>query len=184
MPKLDFTALNNLAYRGFETAEAREQKDALIEQGFTIAEADTDNPFLQADNTAAQTASEPPKTSPVKDIDSARGQASERKKTAFMSASGTRNYRTLYRVAHDYHIRHNPPTVDREYWQTHTPGEDAPSPLELEYWTEAAKDISATAEAYDNDHFLTGLLIAVYDELEREYQDLQQKAHSMASEAV
>ena len=52
MAELDFTALNQLAYKGFETAEEQEKKDALIEQGFTIVE-DNENPF-----TAPQTASE------------------------------------------------------------------------------------------------------------------------------
>ena len=62
MAELDFTALNKLAYRGFETVEEQEQKDALIEQGFTIAE-DKDNPFLKDAPTASQTALEPPQAS-------------------------------------------------------------------------------------------------------------------------
>ena len=164
MPELDFTKLNKIASREHE--------------------ADRDNPFLQDINPAAQTASEPPTASPLSNDDSTQRQASERKKTAFTSASGTRNYKALYRVAHDYHVRQNPPTVDREYWQTHIPGEDIPSPAEMEYWKEAAKDMSATAEAYGNDPFLKGLLITVYEELEREYQDLRAKAQDAGSETV
>ena len=36
MAELDFSALNKIAYRGFETEEEREAKDALTAQGFTI----------------------------------------------------------------------------------------------------------------------------------------------------
>lgn len=63
MAELDFTALNKLAYRGFETVEEQEQKDALIEQGFSLVEADKDNPFLKDTPTAPQTALEPPRAS-------------------------------------------------------------------------------------------------------------------------
>lgn len=173
MAELDFTALNKLAYRGFETLEEQEKKDALIEQGFTIAEADKDNPFLQASSTASQTASEPPLASALIKPSSTPQKASQGKIEAFTDNSGTRNYKALYRAAHDYHKRHNPPIVDRAYWETHTAGEDEPPQAELDYWEEAATDVSATANAYNNDPFLIGLLVAVYEELEREYQSLR-----------
>lgn len=63
MAELDFTALNKLAYRGFETVEEQEQKDKLIDQGFSFIEADRDNPFLQASSMASQAAAEPPQAS-------------------------------------------------------------------------------------------------------------------------
>lgn len=173
MAELDFTALNKLAYRGFETVEEQEQKDALIEQGFSLVEADKDNPFLQASSTASQTASEPPIASALTKPSTTPQKASQGKIEAFTNASGTRNYKALYRAAHDYHKRHNPPTVDRAYWETHTAGEDEPPQAELDYWEEAATDVSATANAYNNDPFLIGLLVAVYEELEREYQSLR-----------
>ena len=172
MAELDFTALNKLAYKGFETAEEQGEKDALIEQGFTIAE-DEDNPFLKAAPTAPQTALEPPQASALTKPSSTPGSASQGKKEAFMSASGTRDYKTLYRAAHDFHKRHNPPVVEREYWETHIAGEDEPPQAEVDYWTEAATDVSTTAKAYNNDPFLTGLLMAIYEELEREYQTLR-----------
>lgn len=62
MAKLDFTALNKIAYRGFETAEEQEQKDALIEQGFTIVE-DEQLPF---DEPQPSTAEEPQHAAPLK----------------------------------------------------------------------------------------------------------------------
>lgn len=169
MAELDFTALNKLAYRGFETVEEQEKKDALIEQGFTIAEADKGNPFLQASSTA----SDPPLASSLIKPSTTPQKASQGKIEAFTDTSGTRNYKALYRAAHDYHKRHNPPTVDRAYWETHTAGEDEPPQAELDYWEEAATDVSATANAYNNDPFLIGLLVVIYEELEREYQSLR-----------
>lgn len=62
MAKLDFTALNKIAYRGFETAEEQEQKDTLIEQGFTIVE-DEQLPF---DEPQPSTAEEPQHAAPLK----------------------------------------------------------------------------------------------------------------------
>lgn len=81
-----------------------------------------------------------------------------------MSVSGTRNYKTLYRVAHDFHKRHAPPTLEAGYWET------------------TADDMTAIANAHDNDPFLIDLLTAIYEELEREYKLLSSSA-SAADEA-
>lgn len=43
---LDFSKLDKLAYRDFDTPEAQQTKDDLIEQGFTIVE-DKANPFIR-----------------------------------------------------------------------------------------------------------------------------------------
>ena len=166
MAELDFSALNKLAYRGFETAEEQEQKDVMTAQGFTLVE-EEENPFLQASGTASEPPQASAQTKPTTPRKAAQGRAE-----TFMSASGTRNYKALYRAAHDYHIQHAPPVVDRAYWETHTAGKDEPPQAELDYWAEAAADVSATARAFGNDPFLIGLLVAVYEELEREYQDL------------
>lgn len=165
---LDFTPLTRIAYRGFETAEAQEQKDQLIEQGYIIVD-DAEDPFLKASEKASDTLSALSFT----DTTDAPKQALKRKTEAFMNASGTRNYKALYRAALDYHKRHSPPTVDSAYWQTHIAGENDPPEAELQYWEKAANDASATASAHDNDPFLIGLLLAVYDELEREYNALR-----------
>lgn len=172
---LDFTALNRIAYRGFDTVEEQEQKDALIDQGFTIVD-NAENPFLQA----AEKGSEPLPSS----TSTAPKRSSDRKAEALARASDGSDYKKLYRVAHDYHQRHNPPIVDREYWQTHTLGVDDSPPAELEYWDEAARDIAETASAYGNDPFLTGLLTAVYGELEREFISIRDNVQKQASEAV
>lgn len=37
----------------------------------------------------------------------------------FTGIDEKRDYRAMYRAAFEYHDRHNPPRIDREYWQTH-----------------------------------------------------------------
>lgn len=163
---LDFSKLDRLAYRGFEGAEARELRDTLIEQGYTIVEG-AETPF-DSDTPQGANISTAPNTSPLK-----------RKLEPFTGMNTGKDYRALYRAACNYHERHNPPKVDSEYWKSHTPGEDETPQAELDYWEEAAISVSETAAAY-NDPFLTGLLLAVYDELEREYKAKQE---AIASES-
>lgn len=161
--ELDFSKLENIAYRGFEGAEARAEKDALIEQGFTVIEGAT-TPF-DAPPAQEPYSPIPPPKSPLK-----------RQLKPFTGMDKNRNYRAMYRAACDFHEAHNPPTVDREYWRTHTPGEDETPQAELDYWEKAATDIAATANSFSNDPFLTGLLVAVFDELDREYRALREGA--------
>ena len=78
----------------------------------------------------------------------------------FTGIDARRDYRAMYRAACDFHERHNPPRLDDE----------------MEYWTQAADDMSEVAAGFDNDAFLIGLLIAVYNELEREYKRLVELA--------
>ena len=65
-----------------------------------------------------------------------------------------REYRAIYRAVHDYHERHNPPQLTLEYWQA------------------AVEDVGRVAVAFNNDPFVIALLLAVFDELEREYKQL------------
>ena len=172
---LDFTSLNRLAYQGCETVEEQEQKDALIDQGYTIVES-AENPFLQASEALSPISQHRPSTASTK--------ASGRKIEALARASDGSDYKRLYRIAHDFHQRHNPPTIDRDYWRTHKVGIDDTPELEAEYWRRAYEDVLDTAKAHSNDPFLTGLLIAVYEELEREAKALRIIAQKQASEAV
>lgn len=94
----------------------------------------------------------------------------------FTGIDAARDYRAIYRAAFAFHEAHNPPTVDREYWRTHTPGEDMPPQAELDYWENAARDMGAAALTFAGDAFFNGLLIAIYEELEREYKAAQQQA--------
>ncbi len=169
--QLDFTGLYKIAYKGFDTAAAREKRDALIAEGYAIVD-DKGNPFLQASG-ASGTPSEPPRSSGVLPPPPAPQKTTGGKSEPFTNASGTRNYKAIYRVAHDYHKRHNPPVVEREYWRTHPPGAPAPS-SEVEYWNDSAEDIMNTAQANGNDAFLMALLAAVYEELEREYNQTKE----------
>lgn len=161
--ELDFSKLENIAYRGFEGAEARAEKDKLIEQGFTVIE-DATTPFDAPPAQGPDTSTLPSK-SPKK-----------RQLRPFTGMDKSRNYRAMYRAACDFHEAHNPPTVDREYWRTHTPGEDETPQAELDYWEAVCDDMTATANSLQQDPFLTGLLIAIFEELEREYKALKEGA--------
>ena len=165
---LDFSKLDSLAYRGFEGAEARAEKDKLIEQGFTIVEG-LETPF------SASAAPEQPKAKPNAET------PIQRKLAPFTGHDESRNYRAMYRAACNYHERHNPPTVNREYWKTHTPGLDDTPEEELSYWEDVAKDMGATASAGGNDPFLIGLLVEIMEELEREYKAIREAAASSAA---
>ena len=158
--ELDFSKLDNIAYRGFNGAEERAKKDALIEQGFTIIEGAT-TPF-----------DAPPMPPPTPPPENAR----KRQLRPFTGIDKNRNYRAMYRAACDFHERHNPPTVDGEYWRTHTPGEDEAPQAELDYWEAVCNDMTATANSLQQDPFLTGLIIAVFEELDREYNALKEAA--------
>lgn len=82
----------------------------------------------------------------------------------FCDGSG-RSYNAMYRAAHDFHERHNPPRCDAEYW------------------TETAADMMETAAKAGNPPFLQALLDAVYSELARESERLrdQPEADQMVS---
>ena len=154
---IDFSGLNKLAYKGFEDAEAR---DSLLEAGYTIAN-DVPTPF-----TEPQAPPPPP----------------DHRGDALTDHTGSRSYKKLYRAAHDFHQRHNPPTVERSYWTDHRPGTDEPPEAELSYWTELARDVGETAAAYNNDPFLTALLSGIMEELEREYKAIQAEAWTLSGE--
>ena len=160
---LDFSKLENIAYRGFEGAKARAAKDELIEQGFTIVEGDI-TPFEAAEGQPVNT-STPPAASPLK-----------RKLEPFTGIDKSRNYRAFYRAACDFHERHNPPRVDAEYWKSHTPGKDEPPEADLQYWEEVAEDMTNVSNAFDSDPFLIGLLVEIFTELEREFKAGQEAA--------
>lgn len=94
----------------------------------------------------------------------------------FTGIDEKRDYRAMYRAAFEYHDRHNPPRIDREYWQTHEPGVDDVPQAELDYWDKAAQDICEVSNRFGNDKFIVDLLAAIYDELGREYAGAQRRA--------
>ena len=90
---------------------------------------------------------------------------SNRAKRQPLQSLGGRDYRALYRAACNFHERHNP------------------AQLTASYWDEVCEDMTETANGYDNDPFLLELLIAVYEEMEREYKQLQQAATAASAGA-
>lgn len=162
---LDFSKLHSIAYRGIEGAEARAFKDQLIEQGCTIVE-EQETPFTTAEAQPLNTSTKP-QESPVK-----------KPLPPFTGADKSRNYRAMYRAACNYHEAHNPPTIDREYWKTHTPGIDDTPEAELKYWEKAAEDLVAIDEPFKNDKFFIDLIVAIYSELEKEYKAMREEAAS------
>lgn len=96
--------------------------------------------------------------------------ALKRETRPFTGIGEKRDYRVMCRAAFECHDRHNPPRIDRKYWQTHTPGVDETPQSELDYWEQTAHDIQAEAERHGRDPFFVSLLEAVHAELAREYE--------------
>lgn len=94
----------------------------------------------------------------------------ERKYRAFTGIDAARDYNAMYRAAFEFHRAHNPPTVDREYWKTHTPGEDDMPQAEIDYWERYGRDTIAICRSYEGDPFIVGLLCTIGNELTREYK--------------
>lgn len=140
--ELDFSKLDKLPYRGFESAEERKAKDEWIEKGFVILEGEK-TPFDDQPEPEALPANPPP-PAPRKGLKPLTG------------LDPKRNYRAMYRAACDFHERYNPPQADNPE----------------EYWNAVCDGMCEIGRRFDNDPFLTGLLLAVFDELEREYKAL------------
>lgn len=82
-----------------------------------------------------------------------RAAAQMRRVKPFTRRDGS-DYRKLYRAAVDFHERHNPPTLDRGYWDA------------------TAADLIETSREFGNDPFLDAMLQAAFSELEAEYKRL------------
>ena len=165
---IDFSKLDRIAYQDFDTEEKREERDALLQAGYTFVDS-PENPFTAPPPSApAEPQPEPPQPQRA---------APERKREAFTDHSGDRDYNRYYKIAHEYHRKHSPPVVDMEYWRTHTPGEDETPEAECEYWIQAAKELGEASYSGGNDPFLMDLLTALYTEIEREYKAIREEAH-------
>ena len=154
MAELDFTALKQLAYKGFETAEEQEQKDALIEKGFTIAE-DKDNPFLRDAPTASQTASERRSASSSPSRQYKRPEEPQR---APQTASGSTRYKKVFRTLYNF-LEQAEATLESASADT----------LQLDKaWEEVAVKSADIMEQWE-DAFITDMITAVTEELYRRY---------------
>ena len=101
---LDFSKLDKLAYRGFEDAARAEEKDALVEQGFTI---------LEGVKTPFDTPQEPSADKPTP----APQQPSKRQTKPLAGLDGT-DYRKCYRIAFNFQEKYTPPRDTEEYRQS------------------------------------------------------------------
>lgn len=90
---------------------------------------------------------------------------SSRAKRPPLQSLGGRDYRPLYRAACNFHERHNPVQLTAAFWE------------------EVCADMTATANEFDNDPFLMELLLAVFEEMERESRELQQAATAASAGA-
>lgn len=168
---IDFSKLDKIAYQDFDTEGKREERDSLLQAGYTFVDS-PENPFTAPPPSApAEPQPEPPQPQRA---------APERKREAFTDHSGGRDYNKLYRTAHNYHEKHSPPVVDVAYWKNHTPGVDSLPEAEDKYWMRAAQELGEAAQVGGDDSFLMDLLLAVYSEIEREYKAMREEAHKTA----
>lgn len=86
----------------------------------------------------------------------AQGQADPQTDTQ----DSTRDYRAIFRAAYTFHEQHNPPR------------------LEAGYWAEAIKDLTGIMIDFNQDPLLSGLLHAIYTDLEREYKHMLEAQES------
>ena len=154
---LDFSKLDKLAYRDFDTPEAQQTKDDLIEKGFTIVE-DKANPFTgpeAAQRPQAPTQGANPFSPPPKNIT----RPSKGQTRPFKSVTGL-DYRAFYGDLYRWHERYTAQVLqDGEAWAAAS-----------EAWTQLAERYNAEATPY-----VQQVLISVYEELEREYKAAQQQ---------
>lgn len=64
-------------------------------------------------------------------------------------------YRTAYRLAFDFHAKY------------------APFPPTLELWEAAARDLGECCSQHENSPFLAALLLAIMDEMDRQWKAAQ-----------
>jgi hypothetical protein len=146
MGKLDFSALNQLAYRGFESEEAQAEKDRLIEQGFTVVEDDKGNPF-----TSPQTASERRSAPPASAVSQGTSDTPR-------SATGTLRDKQIFRTVFNHMAE-----ADKILSSA---GNDAER---LDKAWEQVSETSADLLYQWNDAFITDMLTAIQEELHRRY---------------
>lgn len=94
----------------------------------------------------------------------------------FTGIDEKRDYRAMYRAAFMFHEKYNPPQIDLDYWRTYTPGETEAPRIDLVYWEKVTGELCEVSNRFGNDSFMKDLLVAVYEELEREYKAMQRQA--------
>ena len=154
---LDFTKLDKITFQGAETAQERQERDALLSKGFIYVDEATPFDERQLDTLTKASESLSDGLQPHQGIlvPPWPEKPAEGKSEPFMSIGG-RDYNTLYREAYNFHERHKAIEDTEEYWQA------------------VGEDFRATSKKYGGqDKLLNALLIAVYGELERERDRLK-----------
>lgn len=153
---LDFSKLDRIAYRDFDTPEAQRSKDDLIEKGFTIVE-DKANPFIGTE------AAERPQDRPQGAEDTPQipqpPRPSKRPSRRFESAAGL-DYRAFYGDLYRWHERYTARVLqDSSAWDE-----------AADTWTQLGAKYNAEANPY-----VQQVLVSVYEEVEREWRAAQQQ---------
>lgn len=151
---LDFSKLDRLAYRDFDTPEAQRTRDDLIEKGFTVVE-DKANPFTGPE-TAQQPQSAPPRTEATP-APSTPPRPSKQPPRPFKSIEGL-DYRAFYGDLYRWHERYTALVLqDSNAWDE-----------AAEAWTELCNRYNANDNPY-----VQQVLVSVFEEVEREYKAVQ-----------
>ena len=154
---LDFSKLDKLAYRGFDTPEAQQTKDDLIEKGFTIVE-DKANPFTGPE--AAQRPQAPTQGDSPTPPTPSTTRPSKGQPRPFKSVTGL-DYRAFYGDLYLWHERYAARVLqDSSAWDE-----------AADTWTQLGAKYNAEANPY-----VLQALVSVYEEVEREYKVAQQQA--------
>lgn len=153
---LDFSKLDKLAYRDFDTPEAQRTKDELVEQGFSVVE-DKDNPFIG--QTGPERAQQQPREAQPMPAPPPQPKPSKKPVRPFQSVAGF-DYRAFYGDVFRWHEKYNAIVIQNE-----------------EAWAEAieAWDELGRKHGADNNIFAEELLVRVFEEMERNAKAAMEK---------
>ena len=82
----------------------------------------------------------------------------------FTGICSSRNYRAMYRAACNFHEKHNP-----RNWEGLVFGANSDNEPDCTYFGAAVEEMEQIIRNFQNDPFLSALLLAIYEEMEREY---------------
>ena len=144
---LDFSKMDRLAYRDFDTLEAQQTRDDLIEKGFTVVE-DKANPFTGTEGPQQPQSAPPRAEAPAP---STPPRPSKKPPRPFKSADGL-DYRALYGDVFRWHEKYNALVLQNDT-----------------AWAEATDEMTQLWAKYEGDNypFVQELLIRVFEEIER-----------------
>lgn len=95
----------------------------------------------------------------------------------FTGMDSSRNYRAMYRAACNFHEKHNP-----TQWNGLVFGATPENEPDCSYWGAVVDEMQQIATQFDNDPFITAMLLAIFDELEREYHLIADHRHNLGGD--